>query len=404
MLRNSPRRVRPITAALTLIPALAVPGMGQLGSAAPGDVNRDQCAAAGFYGSPHEPCATDGTAGVSSPSPPDLSGIRVVFGMFKEIPEAVFKALTCVPPKKESTAEPSPGLSVCAGTSSVAATSDLQGTYNFFLSDYDRAQTGTPAQLGGILGDIAETQVGLQGVLLTATVEVAHWDAGASEPTSIAFERITGSITADGRFDCTRAIDGTRQGDPVQIVHRTTYDGLHLRDHSAKGEAGNIYKIDEKTGQWITDLYASSIAHLYTWVYDPYLLPLFSDGVVLEEETGPQGQATIRRLHPLVSGGTFVGTEYEVALRDSGALPTRKANLDVSRSVWEEHLFSNFFELRTDDWRPGKIVYTRFLDGAPGGRRITVTTTIVRATTLSAEQAEAVPRPFDEGLSWHVWQ
>jgi hypothetical protein len=279
-----------------------------------------------------------------------------------------------------------------------------QESYNFFLSAFDRAQTGTPAQLGGILGNIAATQVGLEGVLLTATVEIARWDADASEPSSVYFEQISGSITVDGRFDCTRAIDGTYQGDPVQIVHRTTYDGRNLRDHAARGETGNVYRMDKDTDPRVADLYAGSIAYLHAWVYDPYAIPLYPTAPALEEDITAEGLAIVQRVSQRKGGGTYVAMEYEFALRGTGALPTRKVVFPYGRSVREEHLFSNFTELRTDDWRPSKIVYTRFVDGEPGGRRITVTTTISQATPLSADQAKAVPQAFDEGLGWHVWK
>ena len=369
--------------------------------------------------------ATDG----GCPGLPDFSDVDFSLTGLVNIPVALIRSFTCAPPKKSSTEDPSAKITECAGgnqvspysqgeviqsssgatatwwsTQTAAATTGIQGTFNLFLTAYDQAQTGTPAELGGTLGAVAASQQGLHGTTVNGTVEVAHWDAGATEPSAIYSEQIAGSITLDGRFDCTRIIEGKSQGDPTQITHRTTFDGLHLRDHSAAGEAGNVYEMDAGTNSSIAELYAGSIAHLYAWLYDPYVIPLFPGGVTLEEISTSQGTVVLRRHHPLLSGGTFVGTEYDVVLRNGVALPIRRTEFDAAGNVWAEFSCADFFELRQGDWRPGTIVFSRYLDGQPNARKITVTTRVVRASALTEEPETGIPLPWADNLNWQVWQ
>ena len=350
------------------------------------------------------------------------------------MPVTIFRALLCVPPKKEATGEPSAKITRCSGGSDTPATAEYQpgasigfsnGSFaivyptslvgsslgsevptNIFLDEYELAQTGTPEELAGVMRTIAQAQAGLHAGTITATVEVSHWSAGATVPSSTYRVRVDGSIALDGRFDCDRNIDGTAQGVPVQIEHRTTYSLVQLMDHGKLGEIGNVYNSSQGFDPKILDIHTSSIGVLHDWLRAPYSIPLFPGGVVFQEFALLNGNLLVTRSHPVGFGSTdsFVGEEYELVTRNGISLPIRRTERDAAGIAWAEYIYSDFSEFQPGDWRPTKTVHTRFLDGTSTGDRIVTSTYILRAFAHSGESTPPIPGAWDDGLLWLVWQ
>jgi len=371
------------------------------------------------------------------PELPDFSDVD--FGSWTtlvKVPVAMVKSLFCVPPKVSATEDPSAKVENCPdggaqGTSAaenpsgfangnpiassagmlgefwttqfVASDQGAQGTYNPFLTWYDKLQDGTPADLSGTLGGLAVKEAGLEGVHVRATVTLEHHYPGFPEENAVHTVHVAGEILTDGRFDCTRRIEGTSQGAPVQIVHRTTFDGQKLRDHSELGEVGNIYTLDDATPAWILQVHADSVDQLSDWARNPFELPMFADGVPFTEVLGGTN-LILNRMHALQAGGEFVGSQYEVEQRGGIDLPVRRSEFDAAGNLWGETTWSNFVELRPGDWRPTLAVSVRYLDGNEAGRTVTTRLAIHTATALDAAAASAVPQPFEDNLGWIEWQ
>lgn len=369
------------------------------------------------------------SSGGHCPSLPISSGFPWSSSGLAETPSALFRSLTCVPPRVAAFSELSAKLSVCPGseevlpehnagerfqgpggsgvwgtTATAASLIGIQGVWNLFNDAYDHAQTGAASELTGVIKSVALAHQGLIAASLRGSVRIEHWDAGGQAPAAIYTENISGSISSSGRFDCQRQTPGTSQGDPVVIFQRTTFDGVYLRDLAPDGETGNAYLMNAQSDPRLVEMYAMGVEPLYDWVVDPYSIPLFQGGIDFAETLTTEGHYLLQRHHTLVAGGTFIGTEYEVVVRNGKYLPVRRSEMSPDGKVWTEFTYSNFLEVRPGDWRPGQTVMTRFLDGTTLGSKVVVRTTVNQASALDLEADAGMPVGYQEQRMWQVWQ
>lgn len=295
-------------------------------------------------------------------------------------------------------------VGVIRSTEWAAAIVGAQGSFNPLLSAFDVAQTGDAGDLPGLLSILAVQQEGLNGVELKAAVRIEHWEAAGLEPSNVFVETLTGNLLADGRFDLDRTFEGASQGDPVSIEHETSFDGQTLRDLPALGELGSV--VDLKTGSpnSVHDVYLLAIQPAYDWLADPFWLPMFESGVTTVESSPSPSEYLVQRTYPLVNGGTFVGEQYAIAMRDGQLISVQLTELNVdgsTRALWE---YGNYFEVVDGIWRPSAVTFTDYLDSSAGGRRIVTSIQIEQARAISLDDAQLVPMPFSTSRLWQVWK
>lgn len=367
--------------------------------------------------------------GGGCPTPPDFFAFSPSsLSGWSSLPGTVMRSLVCAAPEKSASEEPSAKISGCPGggdpgqssldgqvivaadgtagtlrdTLTAATTVGPQGSFNPFLSEYDLAQTAAVEELPGLLSILAAQQQGPSAVEVRATVRFEHFDAGAVEPRHVYVERIRGDLGVDGRFDVLRDFLGTSQGEPVSIVHQSTFDGERLRDLPLRGEFGNVIALGPDTPRAIHDVYLLALQPVHRWLYDPFELPMFASGVTTVESGDAASAYVVQRVYPLVTGGTFVGEALTIVVRNGVMLPTERVEHNVNGSVRARWEYADFIQVGAV-WRPSLVTLTDYLDSHLAGRRIVITTQIEAAQAMAEVDEQLMPLPFTTEQFWQVW-
>ena len=368
-------------------------------------------------------------SGGGCPTLPDVGDLSIgSFGDLLRIPAAIVRSLVCVKPTVRSSKDDSATLGPCGGvvipdpppsegalmvstgTSQAVWAASPPGAssgqdYNPFLSWYEASENAAAAELPGILGSLAQAQAGLEGANLTGYVRLEHWLPFASDPESSTQIDVSGKLTLDGTFELQRVIPVTNTvGDPYAI-RQVTYDGNILLDFQETAGVGNAHELDMLTPEWVRTDSLYELDALYNWLRDPYSIPMFQGLQTVESQqvSGSDESWIVQRYYDLDSGGTFLGEEYEVAKMGAVYFPVSRKAMDVNGALWVEDVFSEYFEIRAGDWRPGLLTQTWFLDGDPTGAKVVTTTKIYRATELDTVEANAVPTTVPQAPYWYHW-
>jgi len=364
---------------------------------------------------------------------PDLSELLQFIGGswddYKDVPEAVIKALSCTPPKKSSTYDDSASVQRCPDCGNEEEATELESgvvyqgagdshylfwtlsldglvgedSFNPMVSVFDLAQTASPADIGGTFGEVLEAHGTLSGTNLSASVEIAHFENGGGVESAYE-ERLSGRILATGQFDLRITTSASKGGRQTVLDKQVTFNGMALTALGSAWEAGNVYTPDSEAWDLVFSGQTAAIQAVYDWMCSPYSIPKFQDMDLVELET-TSGDVVVQRRVP-GPDGPWKSSEYLFERRQDVVLPARSTTFDPLGRVREECLFRNYRQVGEGSGalRPFTVIREMYLDGSPDGRRIRVTVNVHSAEGLDEEQAQTVPTLPQAGQAWRVWQ
>jgi len=365
--------------------------------------------------------------GGSCPTLPDISELgELSWDTFKKVPDLLAKALKCVPPKEDSSKDPSAKVEECEDgeePETISGEVRLGGSGHFhtmwngnpsgllgnglpwwnpFLSPYDSAQTADPYSLQGIMRSVAIHHDVPPGFSLSADVTISHIPAAATDPDHVSVANLVGRLSANGQFDLVQTQPAVGDGGvPATVTQRVTFDGSLVQQLVSGSEAGNVIQ-----STYPSDLlrlaYLTYIEPVYWWATDPLTLPLF-DGIVFAENPGALPDLVeVTREHPGQSG-SFPGTRWVVSTAEAVPHPYLFQILDPAGAVWHDATYESYV-VRGGFWRPRVIKSTSYLDGTPDGRRVVTEVQILSGEVLSVAEAAQIPGQWDEDILWQVWE
>jgi hypothetical protein len=274
---------------------------------------------------------------------------------------------------------------------------------NPFLNELNYAENVTANELGGTLGAIVQAQMSLAGIGFAATVSVSHFDAaGLQEPSHRREIKLSGRVLPNGTFDCTRTLPCTYNGKPDFYHESMSYDGDALRIANPESENATEVQGIANCPAALRAEYLEAIQEVFEWCADPFDIPLVSDASWVETSVDSEGNFTVSRMHPRISGGEFAGEVYHLSRRGGVDFLQRHELRDPDGTTWFRTDLGGYFELRSGDWRPRTITSTRFLDPMTGDRRVATSLTIQKATVLDGQAAATVPSEIDWQRNWLV--
>ncbi|MCP3915747.1 MAG: hypothetical protein GY711_09340 [bacterium] len=358
----------------------------------------------------------------------DFGSIGGALATLAKVPKILKDATNCIKPKENTTNDKGADISPCNTQVSTApvegdpveATGTSHGFYTYqnasngngyyanhfnpFESEFDAAEDGDPQTIGGLIGQIALAQQGCDGAAFAAQVRVQHFDSPPLPPTSDVTVTLRGDVTTDGRFKALRVTPDDNDANGGGIVHTTTYDGRYLSNVQELAEGGNIHLLDGSNPIWVEWAYLLEIGEVYDWLADPFDLSLFSLANFEDSVDPNSGLQVVENIFTDGTGYEFVGERYEVTIRDGIALPLKRWVYDTAGFEWFQEEYSNFFQFRPGDWRPGTIKETRYLTSDLLGPKVVTTTSINQAAALDATAAAAVPASgWMPNQLWTLW-
>jgi hypothetical protein len=340
------------------------------------------------------------------------------------VPQALQKALNCVPPKAETpntfdwsasvtsraTVQQPAGL----GVLETAVNGDTfvlhQGAYssivpvqshNPFVTGFDTAQASDPAVLPPVLAAAYQRYAPLAAASVTAEVTIAESDGGAA-PHARRSIRLDGVVRADGRFDLVLVEASTVEGQPATLVDRLVFDGSALASLTEGGEAGSVYPTSYVGFERTLRALCGAVVPIHDWLARPVHMPVFAGASYAFEAGDTASEQWVRRLVPFGSG-TLCSEEHLIRTVSGSPSVASTRLFDAAGSAVDGWSFADEAVVTQGIVRPMRVRRTVYLDASPTGRRVDVELRMLRAQVLDASAAPIPMAPFSADQLWQVW-
>jgi hypothetical protein len=356
---------------------------------------------------------------------PNLAGlVGGSYSSWADVPQALQKALNCVPPKAETpntfdwsasvtscaTVQPPAGVGVVEtavnGDTFVLHQGDFSSVvsapeHNPFSTAFDAAQSSDPAVLPPLLAAAYQRYSPLAAASVTAEVTISE-AYGSAAPHARRAIRIEGVVRADGRFDLVLVEASTVEGQPATLADRLVFDGSVLMSLTEGGETGSVYPTSYTGFDRTFAALCGVVGPIHDWLARPLHMPVFEGASYAFEPGSAPSEQRARRFVPFGSG-TMCSEEHLIRTVADVSSIASTALFDAAGNAVDTWTFAEDAVVAPGIVRPKRVHRTVCLDAAPTGRRVDVDLSVLRAQSLDASAA-VVPSPaFASDQLWQIW-